>query len=171
MWCVSFYLFHSKRYFRLLTCLNMLYFFFTFYRLFKDGCRSLKYLDVSGCRGITDKTLTKLSQALGKPSTPTCDACTCGLQNTHTSYNNNASKSLEILRLSGCYKITDVGLRLAWLHTKDLIKHYTVLLGQKECILSIFSWRLIFLQSEKNNLFSFKFSPGKIVNFIHVFIF
>jgi len=68
--------------------------------LFKVGCRSLQYLDVSGCRNMTDKMLLKLSSALGKK------ICKCKSK----SDNNITLRRLKTLRLSGCYKITDLGL-------------------------------------------------------------
>ncbi|XP_066921855.1 F-box/LRR-repeat protein 5-like [Clytia hemisphaerica] len=90
--------------------------------LFKDGCRNMKYLDVSGCRGITDKTLIKLSTALGskKSSSNACSNCTCFQQQRIVGDKSPPSprqpKQLEILRLSGCFKITDAGLRALTKH-------------------------------------------------------
>ena len=86
--------------------------------MFKDGGgRRLKYLDLSGCIGITDKTLIKLSSFYGKTSKSErgskCADCHCVKpkeESTEVS-RSKSLKGLECLRLSGCYKITDVGLR------------------------------------------------------------
>ena len=87
-------------------------------RLFKDGGgRKLKHLDVSGCVGITDKTLVKLTSVHGKPSKwdrgSKCADCNCQKQTGDSSENSKHRllSGLECLRLSGCYKITDDGLR------------------------------------------------------------
>jgi len=91
---------------------NLLFSVVTFhlpFRLFKDGCRKLKYLDVSGCPGITDKSLVKLSTSIGKiTTTNTCASCTCAQQPVDSP---TQMRQLETLRVSGCYKITDTGLR------------------------------------------------------------
>ncbi|XP_065067234.1 F-box/LRR-repeat protein 5-like [Rhopilema esculentum] len=109
--------------------------------LFKDGGgRKLKYLDVSGCTRITDKTLMKLSTFYNKSSksekksTGRCNDCSCYLRKelkdaSHPSRPPSAGckpkslKGLECLRLSGCYKITDMGLRALARRGLPSLKH------------------------------------------------
>lgn len=86
--------------------------------LFKSGCQELRHFDVSGCKNITDKTLVKLSASIGKMITKRCCGSLCQEKvvpaksfNTRLSPKKNQSRQLQTLRLSGCYKITDVGLR------------------------------------------------------------
>jgi len=86
--------------------------------LFKDGGgRRLKHLDLSGCVWITDKTLIKLASLYSKPSKSErgtkCSDCTCMKKQEDSSESSKykSLQGLECLRLSGCYKITDVGLR------------------------------------------------------------
>ncbi|XP_057296760.1 F-box/LRR-repeat protein 5-like [Hydractinia symbiolongicarpus] len=78
--------------------------------LFKAGCTKLQYLDVSGCKNVTDKTLIKLSIALGKSKKEGFyrqkDCCKKVYKNT-----SSEIRRLHTLRLSGCYQITDAGLR------------------------------------------------------------
>ena len=76
---------------------------------------------MSGCKNVTDKVLIKLSMALGKNTkTLSCKKNTeCCLQ--YKAFNNGSIsnklinieniRQLKTLRLSGCFKITDVGLR------------------------------------------------------------
>lgn len=68
--------------------------------LVKVGCPKLQYFDISGCKNITDKVLIKLSSALGKKPTTFFDG--------QLLYEG---RQLKTLRLSGCYRITDNGLR------------------------------------------------------------
>lgn len=77
------------------------------FRLFKHGCQQLKHLDVSGCKNITDKMLNKLSTSIGKLNTP-CSSCNCARKNNDERVE---ARLLHTLRLSGCYQITDAGLR------------------------------------------------------------
>eukprot|EP00794_Sanderia_malayensis_P006214 gene6214-6930_t len=100
--------------------------------LFKDGGgKKLKYIDMSGCTGITDKTLLKLSSLYGRTLRAErkagCPNCTCKMSQPPpqgsaeqrqitamgdaTQRHRASAKLLECLRLSGCYKITDDGLR------------------------------------------------------------
>ena len=88
-------------------------------RLFRKGggCH-LEHLDVSGCKNITDKTLVKLSSALVKKTGGISDiedsGCEC-LSKCGCSKRNKEyllpQKGLVYLGLSGCYQITDTGLR------------------------------------------------------------
>ena len=85
----------------------------------------MKYLDVSGCTGITDKTLLKLSSFYGKASRAerkdggACQNCNCSRKTERSPLHGSSeavnkkhvTRKLECLRLSGCYKITDEGLR------------------------------------------------------------
>ena len=89
----------------------------------------MKYFDVSGCRNITDKTLEQLSKHLGKfvkEDGQTAQNCSMRVRCSFIEdledsqarkvcfqcsfYKNN--RALQTLRLSGCYKITNQGLRL-----------------------------------------------------------
>ena len=91
-------------------------------RLFrKGGGLQLQHLDVSGCKNITDKTLFKLSSSLGKLPVGSgisdiedsgCDChtvCSCGQVINITP--ETAKRGLVYLGLSGCYQVTDAGLR------------------------------------------------------------
>lgn len=92
------------------------------FRLFrKGGGLQLQHLDVSGCKNITDKTLFKLSSSLGKLPVgsgisdiedSSCDChtlCSCGKLISVTP--ETAKRGLVYLGLSGCYQVTDAGLR------------------------------------------------------------
>ena len=88
-------------------------------RLFRKGggCH-LEHLDVSGCKNITDKTLVKLSSALVKKTSGISDiedsGCECLSKCGCTKRNKEyllPQKGLVYLGLSGCYQITDTGLR------------------------------------------------------------
>ena len=96
--------------------------FSSFVRLFrKGGGLHLQHLDVSGCKNITDKTLFKLSSSLGKLPAESgisdiedssCDchtSCSCGKLSSTTP--KTVKRGLVYLGLSGCYQITDAGLR------------------------------------------------------------
>ena len=96
--------------------------FSSFIRLFrKGGGLHLQHLDVSGCKNITDKTLFKLSSSLGKLPAgsgisdiedSSCDchtSCSCGKLSSTTP--ETVKRGLVYLGLSGCYQITDAGLR------------------------------------------------------------
>lgn len=87
----------------------------------KGGGSKLKYLDVSGCKSITDKTLIKLASSLEKANSSVFDIeesecndchshCVCG-QNSKNAPTATIKRGLEYLALSGCYQITDEGLR------------------------------------------------------------
>ena len=87
----------------------------------KGGGLQLQHLDVSGCKNITDKTLFKLSSSLGKLPVgsgvsdiedSSCDChtqCSCGKLISLTP--ETAKRGLVYLGLSGCYQVTDAGLR------------------------------------------------------------
>ncbi len=85
------------------------------FRLFrKNGGKNLRHLDLSGCARISGKTLKKLSVAL-TPRVSSDRASSngsgdeqsdCG-QDELTSINHG----LRYLSLSGCYQITDEGIR------------------------------------------------------------
>lgn len=94
------------------------------FRLFrKGGGLQLEHLDVSGCKNITDKTLFKLSSSLGKLPVgsgisdiedSSCDChtiCSCGRLISTGITPETAKRELVYLGLSGCYQITDAGLR------------------------------------------------------------
>ena len=98
------------------------FYFSSFIRLFrKGGGLHLQHLDVSGCKNITDKTLFKLSSSLGKLPADSgisdiedssCDchtSCSCGKLSSTTP--KTVKRGLVYLGLSGCYQITDAGLR------------------------------------------------------------
>ena len=93
-----------------------------YFRLFrKGGGLQLQLLNVSGCKNITDKTLFKLSSSLGKLPVgsgisdiedSSCDChtqCSCGKLISITP--ETAKRGLVYLGLSGCYQVTDAGLR------------------------------------------------------------
>ncbi|KAK3746036.1 hypothetical protein QZH41_012980 [Actinostola sp. cb2023] len=84
----------------------------------KGGGSKLRVLDLSGCKLITDKTLTRLSTALGRFTANTDieegmyeNTLTCGCMVEYPYESNTARCSLQYLSLSGCYHITDEGLR------------------------------------------------------------
>lgn len=87
----------------------------------KGGGAKLRYLDVSGCKSITDKTLAKLASSLEKMNSSVSDIeesecndyhshCVCRQNSKNVSTVRN-KKGLEYLALSGCYQVTDDGLR------------------------------------------------------------
>eukprot|EP00118_Oscarella_pearsei_P002310 m.10187 g.10187 ORF g.10187 m.10187 type:complete len:507 (+) comp22013_c0_seq1:48-1568(+) len=72
----------------------------------------LVHVNVSMCDGITDKGLRHLASTLSKPplgSKQSCSACTC--QNRKGRRQKSGQQSLLVLRLSGCFHVTDEGLR------------------------------------------------------------
>lgn len=89
----------------------------------KGGGLQLQHLDVSGCKNITDKTLFKLSSSLGKLPVgsgisdiedSSCDChtfCSCGKLISTGINPETVKRGLIYLGLSGCYQITDAGLR------------------------------------------------------------
>ena len=92
------------------------------FRLFrKGGGLQLQHLDVSGCKNITDKTLFKLSSSLGKLPVgsgisdiedSSCDChtlCSCGKLDSISPV--TVKRGLVYLGLSGCYQVTNSGLR------------------------------------------------------------
>ncbi|XP_068713372.1 F-box/LRR-repeat protein 5-like isoform X1 [Montipora foliosa] len=90
--------------------------------LFRKGRDlQLQYLDVSGCKNITDKTLFQLSSSLGKlPSSDgisdiednSCDCHTsCSCVHKISVVPELSRRGLVHLGLSGCYQVTDAGLR------------------------------------------------------------
>ena len=91
-------------------------------RLFRKGRDlQLQYLDVSGCKNITDKTLFQLSSSLGKlPASDgisdiednSCDCHTsCSCVHKSSVVPESSRRGLVHLGLSGCYQVTDAGLR------------------------------------------------------------
>ncbi|KAK9399034.1 F-box/LRR-repeat protein 5 [Crotalus adamanteus] len=92
-------------------------------------CKSLQHLDLSGCERITDTAVRKISKALGILSSHEALPPSPGLPN-HAPWTNRqiegkdlthlkSAKSdqkkarvLQFLSLSGCYQITDNGLRM-----------------------------------------------------------
>lgn len=88
-------------------------FSFTNYRLFrKNGGQKLRHLDLSGCSKITDRTLKKLTLAL----TPRTDcvgqnASVEGDKQSRSDELISSSRGLRYLSLSGCFHITDDGIR------------------------------------------------------------
>ncbi|KXJ10444.1 F-box/LRR-repeat protein 5 [Exaiptasia diaphana] len=81
----------------------------------KGGGSKLSVLDLSGCKLITDKTLARLSEALGQFTVDTDieeeNTLTCGCMVEQSRASRTARCSLRYLSLSGCYQITDQGLR------------------------------------------------------------
>lgn len=69
---------------------------------------------MSGCAKITDKTLKKLSSAIGKVINNKTNGLNCSEGQSGLSNNGELSprrQEIEYLSLSGCYQITDEGLR------------------------------------------------------------
>ncbi|EDO46197.1 predicted protein [Nematostella vectensis] len=83
----------------------------------RGGGSQLKTFDVSGCSNLTDKALVSLSSALGEATSNAdieegrCDctaACKCSKVDEQ---NLQGKRTLRYLSLSGCYQLTDAGLR------------------------------------------------------------
>jgi F-box/leucine-rich repeat protein 5 len=74
----------------------------------------LRRLDLSGCAKITDKTLKKLSVAL-TPRVTNDRASSGGSGDEHSDCCQDelisVTHGLRYLSLSGCYQITDEGIR------------------------------------------------------------
>ncbi|XP_046841349.1 F-box/LRR-repeat protein 5-like isoform X2 [Xenia sp. Carnegie-2017] len=88
----------------------------------KNGGQKLRHLDLSGCSKITDRTLKKLTLAL----TPRTDsvgqnASVEGDKQSRCDERISSSRGLRYLSLSGCFHITDDGIRsFEALETKNL---------------------------------------------------
>lgn len=74
----------------------------------------MRHLDLSGCAKITDKTLKKLSVAL-TPRVSRDRASCCGSGDERSDFSqdelNSVTHGLRYLSLSGCYQVTDEGIR------------------------------------------------------------
>lgn len=75
----------------------------------------LTHLDLSGCSSITDRAMDYLGSGLSRlPSSP-CGDCDCECLRVKQKQKARGRLSLVSLSLSGCYQVTDEGLRYGML--------------------------------------------------------
>ena len=90
----------------------------------KNGGKNLRHLDLSGCARISDKTLKKLSVALNPRGTNDRGSSSgSGEERSEKHQLSSVNHGLRYLSLSGCYQITDEGIRM--LSKNDYLKNLT----------------------------------------------
>ena len=80
--------------------------------LCKDECRwQLEYIDLSGCSQITDAALRRIAQSLTPLNHAPSSSSLSSPKGGVCGRGGGETPQLRCLILSGCYKITDEGLR------------------------------------------------------------